>query len=305
MGKGNASAVDPRPALLADFIRNLEQERRLSPHTAGNYRRDIEALFELTQGTPLERVLPPTIRRAVSQLHARGLSGKTLARMLSAWRGFYGWLVRQRRFSLNPCIGVRAPKSPKQLPSALSPEAAMQLLEMAADGALETRDRAIFELFYSSGLRLAELVSLNVGAARQMTSEEEVTVTGKGGKTRRVPVGAKALAALAAWLKLRPLMAQPGEQALFVSSRGTRISHRMVQLRLKRWATKSGVGSEVHPHVLRHSFATHLLQSAGDLRAVQEMLGHASIATTQIYTHLDFQHLSKIYDAAHPRAKRK
>lgn len=181
----------------------------------------------------------------------------------------------------------------------------MQLLEIAADGTLETRDRAIFELFYSSGLRLAELVSLNVGAARQMTSEEEVTVTGKGGKTRRVPVGAKALAALAAWLKLRALVAQPGEHALFVSSRGTRISHRMVQLRLKRWATKSGVGTGVHPHVLRHSFATHLLQSAGDLRAVQEMLGHASIATTQIYTHLDFQHLSKIYDAAHPRAKRK
>ncbi len=305
MGKESASAVDPRPALLADFIRNLEQERRLSPHTASNYRRDIEALFELTRGMPLESVLPPTIRRAVSQLHARGLSGKTLARMLSAWRGFYGWLVRQGRFPLNPCTGVRAPKSPKQLPSALSPEAAMQLLEIAADGTLETRDRAIFELFYSSGLRLAELVSLNLSAARQMTSEEEVTVTGKGGKTRRVPVGAKALAALALWLKLRALVAQPGEQALFVSSRGTRISHRMVQLRLKRWGAKSGVGAAMHPHVLRHSFATHLLQSAGDLRAVQEMLGHASISTTQIYTHLDFQHLSKIYDAAHPRAKRK
>lgn len=305
MGKGNSSALDTRPALLADFGRNLEQERRLSPHTGSNYRRDIEALFELTRGMPLESVLPQTIRRAVAQLHARGLSGKTLARMLSAWRGFYGWLVRHRGFPVNPCAGVRAPRSPKQLPSALSPEEAMQLLEVSPEGALETRDRAMFELFYSSGLRLAELVSLNVSAARQMTSEEEVTVSGKGGKTRRVPVGAKALEALGGWLALRPQVAQPGEHALFVSLRGTRISHRMVQLRLKRWGAKSGVGAAMHPHVLRHSFATHLLQSAGDLRAVQEMLGHASISTTQIYTHLDFQHLSKIYDAAHPRAKRK
>ncbi|MBI2320085.1 MAG: tyrosine-type recombinase/integrase, partial [Betaproteobacteria bacterium] len=228
---GAGSPADPRRALLADFRRNLERERRLSVRTSENYQRDILALFELTSGTPLERVPPQGIRRAVAQLHARGLSGKSLARMLSAWRGFYGWLVRHRSFAANPCAGVRAPKSAKQLPSALSPDAASRLLELAPEGALEARDRAMFELLYSSGLRLAELVSLDLGAARQMGAEAEVTVTGKGGKTRSVPVGAKALDALRTWLALRPPLAQPEEQALFISARGRRISHRMVQVR--------------------------------------------------------------------------
>lgn len=305
MSRGVAIAADPRLELLAEFLRNLEQERRLSPHTSSNYRRDLEALFALASGVALESVSPQAIRRAVAQLHSRGLSGRTLARMLSAWRGFFGWLARHRGFASNPCAGVRAPRSPKQLPKALSPDAAAALLEAVPEGDLEVRDRSMFELLYSSGLRLAELVSLDVADARQMRAEEEVTVTGKGGKTRRVPVGSKAIDALQKWLALRANLARPGESALYVSTRGKRISHRMVQMRLKRWAAKSGAGSGVHPHVLRHSFATHLLQSAGDLRAVQDMLGHASISTTQVYTHLDFQHLAKVYDAAHPRAKKK
>lgn len=294
-----------RLALLAEFRRNLEQERRLSPHTGSNYCRDINALFALTPGVPPDRITAASIRRAVAQLHGKGLSGKTLSRMLSAWRGFFGWLVRRHGCAANPCTGVRAPKSPKQLPQALSPDVAARLLDAAPADGLETRDRAMFELFYSAGLRLAELTALNVGSARQMLAEAEVTVTGKGGKSRSVPVGAKAIEALRAWLKLRAQHAPGAEDALFVGPRGARISHRMVQARLQRWAAKLGIGAKVHPHVLRHSFATHLLQSSGDLRAVQEMLGHSSISTTQIYTHLDFQHLAKAYDAAHPRSKKK
>ena len=305
MSRGAATNADPRLELLAEFQRNLEQERRLSAHTSSNYRRDVEALFALTSDVALENISSQAVRHAVAQLHSRGLSGKTLARMLSAWRGFFGWLARHRGFAVNPCAGVRAPRSAKQLPQALSPDAAAALLEVVPEGGLEVRDRSMFELLYSSGLRLAELASLDVADARQMGAEQEVTVTGKGGKTRRVPVGAKAIEALEKWLSLRPHLASAGESALYVSTRGKRISHRMVQMRLKRWAAKSGAGSGVHPHVLRHSFATHLLQSAGDLRAVQDMLGHASISTTQVYTHLDFQHLAKVYDAAHPRAKKK
>ena len=306
-GGSQAGGDDPRLAVLAEFRRNLDHERRLSPHTSANYCRDIEQLFELTPGVPLERIQTHAVRRAVAQLHARGLSGKTLARMLSSWRSLYSWLARHRGYAANPCAGVRAPKSAKTLPKALSPDAATQLLDPAAGGALEVRDKAMFELCYSSGLRLAELVSLDLDAAPDLLHRDggEVTVTGKGGKTRRVPVGSKAAQALAAWLELRSGLAAQGQSALFVSSRGTRISARMVQMRLARWALKCGMGSNVHPHVLRHSFATHVLQSSGDLRAVQEMLGHASISTTQVYTHLDFQYLAKSYDAAHPRAKKK
>ena len=298
---------DPRLAVLAEFRRNLEHERRLSPHTSSNYCRDIECLFGLTPGLPLERIQTHVVRRAVAQLHARGLSGKTLARMLSSWRSLYAWLVRHRGFAANPCAGVRAPRGAKALPKALSPDAASQLLDPAPEGALEVRDKAMFELCYSSGLRLAELVSLDLDAAAAAVHGNggEVTVTGKGRKKRVVPVGAKAAQALVLWLELRRGLAAPGQRALFVSSRGTRISARMVQMRLARWALKCGMGSNVHPHVLRHSFATHVLQSSGDLRAVQEMLGHASISTTQVYTHLDFQYLAKAYDAAHPRAKKK
>ena len=296
---------DPRLAVLAEFRRNLDHERRLSPHTSSNYCRDIECLFELTPGLPLDRIQTHVVRRAIAQLHGRGLSGKTLARMLSSWRGLFAWLGRHRGFAANPCVGVRAPKSAKTLPKALSPDAASQLLDRVPEGALEVRDKAMFELCYSSGLRLAELVSLDVEAGTLAAREGEVTVTGKGRKTRTVPVGNKAVLALLAWLDLRTGLAAHAERALFVSNRGTRISGRMIQVRLARWAFKCAMASNVHPHMLRHSFATHVLQSSGDLRAVQEMLGHSSISTTQVYTHLDFQHLAKAYDAAHPRAKKK
>ena len=304
-GGSQARGDDPRLAVLAEFRRNLDHERRLSPHTSSNYCRDIECLFELTPGAPLERIQSHVVRRAIAQLHGRGLSGKTLARKLSSWRGFFAWLARHRGFTANPCAGVRAPKSARTLPKALSPDAASQLLDPVPEGALEVRDKAMFELCYSSGLRLAELVSLDLDAAALAVREGEVTVTGKGRKTRAVPVGDKAARSLVAWLELRTGLAARAERALFVSSRGRRISARMIQMRLARWALKCGMVSNVHPHMLRHSFATHVLQSSGDLRAVQEMLGHSSISTTQVYTHLDFQYLAKAYDAAHPRAKKK
>ena len=304
-GASQESRDDARLAILADFRRNLELERRLSPHTCSNYCRDVESLFGLTPKLPLERMQAHVVRRAVAQLHARGLSGRTLARMISSWRAFFHWLARHRGFAANPCAGVRAPKNARTLPKALSPDAAARLLDATANDGLEVRDKAMFELFYSSGLRLAELVSLDLESAAGVVGQGEVTVTGKGRKTRVVPVGSRAAKALAGWLALRPGMALSSERALFVSNRGKRISARMVQLRLARWSIKSGMGSNVHPHVLRHSFASHVLQSSGDLRAVQEMLGHASISTTQVYTHLDFQHLAKAYDAAHPRARAK
>ena len=304
-GGSQAGGDDPRLAALAEFRRNLEHERRLSPHTSSNYCRDVACLFDLTPGLALERFQTHAVRRAVAQLHARGLSGRSLARMISSWRGFFSWLGRHRGLAANPCAGVRAPRSAKTLPKALSPDAASQLLDPAPEGALEVRDKAMFELCYSSGLRLAELVSLDLEAVAGAVRDGEVTVTGKGRKTRTVPVGSKAVQALVAWLEARPGLAAQATRALFVSSRGTRISPRMVQMRLARWAAKCGMGSNVHPHVLRHSFATHVLQSSGDLRAVQEMLGHSSISSTQVYTHLDFQYLAKAYDAAHPRAKKK
>ncbi len=277
----------------------------MSAHTSTNYARDIELLFALAPELSLDRFGGHAIRRAIAQLHARGLSGKSLARMLSAWRGFFGWMVRHHGLGANPCTGVRAPKSPKQLPKALSPDAAQQLLERSCDDVLDVRDKAVCELAYSSGLRLAELIGLDVADAHAMLRNAEVTVIGKGRKTRAVPVGKKACEAIAAWLEARPRLARSDEPALFVSERGRRLSPRAVQSRVKRWALRAGLGAPLHPHVLRHSFASHVLQSSGDLRAVQEMLGHASIATTQIYTKLDFQHLAKAYDQAHPRARKK
>jgi integrase/recombinase XerC len=298
-------AADSRAALVTAFLDHLTHQRRLASVTREGYERDLRQLLMLTPGLPLEEMGSLIIRRSVAQLHARGLVGKTLARMLSAWRSFFAWLARYHGLAANPCAGIRAPKSPKGLPKALSPDAANALLEVAAETAFEHRDKAMFELLYSSGLRLAELIALDVDAAGGMRRGGEVTVIGKGAKRRTVPVGAKALAALADWMALRATCAAPGEQALFVGARGRRIAASVVQERLKRWALRAGVGQNVHPHVLRHSFASHVLQSSGDLRAVQELLGHASISTTQVYTHLDFQHLAKVYDAAHPRAKKK
>ncbi len=300
--------ADPRRALVAEFLHHLRIERRLSPHTASNYARDLDALTAHIGGTAFEGVTTAQVRRAVAGLHAGnakrgGLSGKSIARMLSAWRTFFEWLARHHGLGANPVVGVRAPKSPRTLPQALSPDVAAQLLDAPVDGAQEIRDRAMFELFYSSGLRLSELVGLDLAAARDIAVGREVTVLGKGAKSRNVPVGAKAALALTEWLRVRGELAQPDEAALFVGARGQRVSPRVVEERLSRWGRKLGLA--VHPHMLRHSFATHVLQSSGDLRAVQEMLGHASISTTQVYTHLDFQHLAKVYDQAHPRAKRK
>jgi len=288
---------------LRDYVAHLSDERRLSVHTARNYARDIETLLALAGETALENLGVHQVRRFVAQLHAQGLGGRTLARMLSAWRGFFKYLARDHGFENNPCLGIRPPKAAKTLPHALSPDEAGRLMEIGDEDALAVRDKATLELFYSSGLRLAELIGLAPNDVN--FSDATVRVTGKGGKTRVVPVGSHALAALNAWLEQRSRIAGLDESALFVNQRGERLSPRAVQLRLRLWALRLGLGSRVHPHVLRHSFASHLLQSSGDLRAVQDMLGHASISTTQVYTQLDFQHLAKVYDAAHPRAKKR
>jgi integrase/recombinase XerC len=296
---------DPRSELLGAYLEHLSHQRHLATGTRRNYHQDIEALFELNPGVALERMQSQHIRRSVAQLHARGLSGRTIAHMLSAWRGLYTWLTRHRGYSANPCLGLRAPKAAMGLPKALSPEAAGQLLDAPAVTPPEVRDKAMFELAYSSGLRLAELVSLDLAHADAILRDAEVTVTGKGGKTRSVPVGAKARAAIEFWLQVRAMLARAEVPALFVGARGARIGAGVVRARLGQWARRAGLPVHVHPHVLRHSFATHVLQSSGDLRAVQEMLGHSSISTTQVYTHMDFQYLAKAYDAAHPRAKKK
>ena len=289
-----------------DYLASLKHQRRLAPATLENYRRALGVLLTLREGKPLATMEPNEVRRAVALLHAKGLSPRTLALALSAWRGWFRWLARHRGFSANPVLGIRAPKAGRPLPKALSVEAAQRLLDTKADvSPLALRDRAMFELLYSSGLRLAELVSLDVGDGRLDLGQGEVTVTGKGAKTRTVPVGAKAREALAAWLAARAGLTQAGEKALFVGARGARISRAVVGARLAAWARRSGLAERVHPHMLRHSFATHMLQSSQDLRAVQELLGHASISTTQVYTHLDFQALAKVYDAAHPRARKK
>jgi integrase/recombinase XerC len=296
----------PDEALVREYLGMLAHQRRLSAATVANYTHSLERLLRLLGTMRLAALDTPQVRRFVAQLHAAGLSPRALASVLTAWRGLYRWLARHRGFAANPCEGVRAPKSAKRLPKALSVEAAQQLLDAeAGDAPALVRDHAMFELLYSSGLRVGELVSLNAGDNRLDLRAGEVTVTGKGAKTRTVPVGARAIEALGRWSALRAQLAAPGERALFVGARGRRMSAGTVNARLKSWARRQGVEASLHPHVLRHSFATHVLQSSQDLRAVQEMLGHASIATTQVYTHLDFQALAKVYDAAHPRAKKK
>ena len=298
-------------ALAAEYLDALRHQRRLSPATLTNYGHALTLLFGLLGESRLEEVEPARVRRFVAMMHSKGFAPRSLALMLSAWRGFFHWLVRHRGFKANPVLGVRAPKAARPLPKALSVEAAQRLLQVESQMQPEAqtpqlvRDAAMFELFYSSGLRLAELIALNTDDGRLDLAQGEVTVTGKGAKTRTVPVGAKARQALAAWLNARAQLAAPGERALFVGGRGRRIAPTVVNARLRAWAKRCGLNQRVHPHMLRHSFATHVLQSSQDLRAVQELLGHASISTTQVYTHLDFQALAKVYDAAHPRAKKK
>jgi len=301
MDGAETTASPGNAALVAAFGEHLVMR---PARTREAYTRDVEALARLAGATPLPDLDRAAVSRSLGRLHAQGLSGRSLARMLSAWRAFFRFL-RERDASVrdDPCAGLRAPKSPRRLPSALSPEEAARLVTIAGDDPLALRDRALFELAYSSGLRLTELASLDAG--RLDVASGEVRVLGKGAKERVVPVGAAARDAIRAWLAARGTLAASDEPALFVGRHGTRLSTRAVQKRLAEWAVRQGLDRHVHPHMLRHSFASHVLQSSGDLRAVQEMLGHASIASTQVYTHLDFQALAKVYDAAHPRAKKK
>lgn len=290
---------------LNDYLQHLTFERGLSALTLKNYARDIQLLESLVDNTPLDLVTNTQIRRFIATLHSRGLSGKTIARALSAWRGYYDYLVHHKGYTQNPIMGLRAPKTPKTLPQALSTDQAVKFVDIQGNSVLEQRDHAILELFYSSGLRLAELVNLDIDQLD--FSEGTVTVTGKGNKTRIIPMGSHAMCAIQTWLQRRAMIkiADANPHALFVTQQGRRITPRAVQYRVKEWSIKQGINTSMHPHLLRHSFATHVLQSSQDLRAVQEMLGHANISTTQVYTHLDFQHLATIYDKAHPRAKKK
>ncbi len=292
---------------VEQYLQHLATERRLSPHTVAAYQRDLANLLERVAGKPLDTLTVTDIRGAIVKLRSQNLAAASVARQLSSWRGFYAFACRRLGYPGNPCSGLRPPKAAKTLPQVLSPDVCTQLLEgrsaSADDNALQARDRAMFELFYSSGLRLSELSDLDLNDLDLKAGEAQVT--GKGRKTRIVPVGQQALDAIAAWLPQRRMLERDNTPALFISQRGARLSPRSVQLRLNRWAIQAGLSQHVHPHMLRHAFATHVLQSSGDLRAVQEMLGHASISTTQIYTHLDWQHLAKVYDQAHPRARKK
>jgi integrase/recombinase XerC len=289
--------------LFDGYLTHLSSERRLAALTVENYARDVRDLLELVGTTAIERLTVHDIRRFVARLHAQGLGGRSLARKLSAWRGFFDYLARDHGLTANPAAGLKAPRSPKRLPASLTPDEAASLLDGADEDALPLRDRAMFELIYSSGLRLAEVLGVRLEDIDLAAGT--VRVLGKGSKTRVVPVGAQAIAAVERWLPERALMANAEERVLFVSRRGGPLHPRTVQARLTARAKAHGLDAKVHPHVLRHSFASHILQSSGDLRAVQELLGHASISTTQVYTHLDFQHLAKAYDAAHPRARKK
>ncbi|MBL7250663.1 tyrosine recombinase XerC [Alloalcanivorax sp. C16-2] len=296
--------MDSRQAAIDAFVRHLASERRLSPHTVKHYRRDLNTAAEALD-LDWAAVTAHDVRALVARLHRRGLGGRSLQRLLSSLRTFYTWLIRERRATDNPALDVRAPKSGRRLPKALDADQTRALLDHPdGDGPLARRDQAMLELLYGCGLRLAELLSLDLDSVS--AGSAELVVTGKGNKTRVLPVGKPALAALRAWLQARPSLAHdPEERALFVSQRGRRLSPSAVQQRLRRAARARGLGDHLHPHKLRHSFATHVLENSGDLRAVQELLGHANLSTTQVYTHLDFQHLAKVYDGAHPRAQRK
>jgi integrase/recombinase XerC len=303
-GGSSPPCVSSKPAsALERYLAHLRNERRLSGHTVAAYARDNAALVVLCAGRAPQELTSHDIRRFVATLHGKGLSPRSLARMLSSWRGYFDWLARHHELAANPCNGVRPPRAAKRLPEALSPDDAVRLVAHADESEAGIRDQALFELAYSCGLRVSELTGLDMGSIDAKTGEARIL--GKGSKTRIVPVGAPALAALERWLVVRAKQARPGEAALFVGRTGKRLAPREVQKRIKLRAAAAGLDADVHPHMLRHSFASHVLQSSGDLRAVQEMLGHASIASTQVYTHLDFQHLAKVYDAAHPRAKRR
>lgn len=312
--------------LTERYLDTLSGQRQLSSQTVINYRRDLKELLVFAETKRLTALTSADIRRFTSRLHAKGLNPRSISRKLSAWRGLYRWLIEENVTSVNPVEDIHAPRKSKPLPKALSVDDAVRIAETIPENQNKKQadttllcNRAMFELLYSSGLRVSELTSLDIHAIHnaeyRSTSwinleEKEVTVTGKGNKTRIVPVGDAAIRAIENWLPFRnetvnPSLPEHHKNALFINSKGRRMSPRMVQLRLKSHAAAMGLPVNVHPHVLRHSFASHILQSSGDLRAVQEMLGHSSIASTQVYTALDFQRLAEVYDAAHPRAKTK
>ena len=291
---------------IDSFIRHLSHERRLSEHTCKNYRRDLDRLaawcdeHKVPAWTELD---DEHVRTYAATCFRRGLSPRSIQRQLSAARTFFCFLLREKKVSVNPAQSVSAPKSGKRLPGNLDADRMARLLDIRGSGPLVARDRAILELFYSSGLRLAELTGLDLCDVD--LTDGTVSVTGKGDKDRIVPIGRHAKEALGKWLQERRNLAQEGETAMFLSQRGNRLSPRSVQARVSHWARRQGIDTRVYPHLFRHSFATHLLESSHDLRGVQELLGHANISTTQVYTHLDFQHLAQIYDKTHPRARAK
>jgi integrase/recombinase XerC len=298
----------PLQSLIADFLRMLRSERYYSPHTCANYRRDLELFADFLQQRDIDdwlKVDYNEVSAFVAKRFRQGRKGNTIQRELSSIRGFYNHLIRQRKAQRNPAQDVKAPKTDKKLPSTCDSEQLDRLLaQHSNDDHLRIRDLAMFELMYSSGLRLAELVDLDIDSLD--LGQRQMRVTGKGAKTRQLPIGRKAADAVRRWLKIRSLVVgAANEKALFTSRTGQRLSHRSVQKRLQQLGLQQGVDGRITPHVLRHSFATHMLESSADLRAVQELLGHADIGTTQIYTHLDFQHLAQVYDKAHPRAKKR
>ena len=291
---------------LSRFRRHLATERQLSGHTESNYARDLAALVRFCEvsGIPDWGTLDSQhLRLFAARSHAAGLAPRSIQRRLSAVRSFFRFLTIEKALARNPAHDVRAPKAERRLPVTLDADLMARLLDLPAGGGLLARDRAMMELLYSSGLRLAELISLDVTTVDM--KDRSVQVLGKGRKARIVPVGRRALAALEEWQRERAQFARPDEPALFVGRGGRRLGARAVQARVAYWARRQGLPVHVHPHLFRHSFASHLLESSGDLRGVQELLGHANLSTTQIYTHLDFQHLARIYDATHPRARRK
>lgn len=288
------------------FLEHIRLERRLSVNTEKSYRRDLRCLMDFCEeqgiASPAE-LKSHHLRRFAAVSHARGLSPRSIQRRLSGVRSYLNYLIRENQLEANPATEISAPKAPRRLPTTLDVDQMARLLRIEGNEPVTLRDRAMLELFYSSGLRLAELIGLDLGDVD--LADATVRVTGKGSRTRIVPVGRLAREAVRDWLKVRGSLADEGVLALFVGRRGQRISPRTIQNRVEYWAQRSGVPQHVHPHLLRHSFATHLLESSGDLRGVQEMLGHVDIGTTQIYTHLDFQHLAQVYDKAHPRAGRR
>ncbi|MDN5865545.1 MAG: tyrosine recombinase XerC [Gammaproteobacteria bacterium] len=288
------------------FLDHLALERRLASLTTSDYSQDLAALADWCDRNDMQNwqaLSGPTLTRFLADEHRRGLASSTLARRLAAIRAFVRWGLKHELFSRDPTTGVRAPKQPRRLPETLDVDEATRLVAIEPTTPLACRDRALLELLYSSGLRLAEVASLDVDDLD--LAQGLVRVTGKGSKTRIVPVGKAAREALRAWLKARIALVAAEEKAVFISRRGGRLARRSIEARVSYWGQRSGLDRRIHPHLLRHAFATHVLESSGDLRAVQELLGHASIATTQVYTHLDFQHLARTYDDAHPRARRK